>query len=55
MALEAVGDENRPKCFKANFNPLKLTFLRFFWLIMGKIKFSSCLKKKAGQKVNFCP
>ncbi len=52
MALEAVGDENRPKFFKANFNPLKLTFLRFFWLIMGKIK---CLKKKAGQKVNFCP
>ena len=29
-ALEAVGDENRPKFFKANFNPLKLTFLRFF-------------------------
>ncbi len=29
-ALEAVGDENRPKSYKANFNPLKLTFLRFF-------------------------
>jgi len=29
-ALEAVSDENRPKFFKANFNPLKLTFLRFF-------------------------
>ncbi len=29
-ALEAVGDENWPKVFKANFNPLKLTFLRFF-------------------------
>ncbi len=41
-ALEAVGDENRPKFFKANFNPLKLTFLRFFWLIMGKIKCSLC-------------
>ena len=27
---ESVGDENRPKFFKANFNPLKLTFLRFF-------------------------
>ncbi len=25
MALEAVGDENRPKFFKANFIPLKLT------------------------------
>ncbi len=24
-ALEAVGDENRPKFFKANFIPLKLT------------------------------
>ncbi len=24
-ALKAVGDENRPKCFKANFIPLKLT------------------------------
>ena len=24
-ALEAVGDENRPKYFKANFTPLKLT------------------------------
>jgi hypothetical protein len=23
--LEAVGDENRPKFFKANFIPLKLT------------------------------
>ncbi len=30
-ALEAVGDENRPKFFKANFNPLKLIFLRFFF------------------------
>jgi hypothetical protein len=29
-ALDAVGDKNRPKVFKANFNPLKLTFLRFF-------------------------
>ena len=29
-ALEAAGDEYRPKFFKANFNPLKLTFLRFF-------------------------
>ena len=27
MALEAVGDENRPKFFKANFIPLKLTNL----------------------------
>ncbi len=26
-ALEAVGDENRPKFFKANFIPLKLTNL----------------------------
>jgi hypothetical protein len=26
-ALEAVGDENRHKFSKANFNPLKLTFL----------------------------
>jgi hypothetical protein len=25
--LEAVGDENRPKFFKANFIPLKLTIL----------------------------
>ncbi len=33
-ALEAVGDKNRPKFFKANFNPLK--FLRFFWLIMAQ-------------------
>ena len=29
-ALEAIGDENRPQFFKANLNPLKLTFLRFF-------------------------
>ncbi len=29
-ALEAVGDENRPKFFKANFIPLKLTNLWIF-------------------------
>ncbi len=29
-ALEAVGDENRPKCFKAYFIPLKLTNLWIF-------------------------
>jgi hypothetical protein len=50
MALEAVGDEIRPKCFKANFIPLKLTFLRFIWLIMGNIKCSLCLKGKEQAK-----
>ena len=29
-ALKAVGDENRPKSFKANFIPLKLTILCLF-------------------------
>ncbi len=50
-ALEAVSDENRPKFFKANFIPLKLTYLRFFWLIMGKIKCSLCLKKPAKKSI----
>jgi hypothetical protein len=35
-ALEAVGDENRPKFFNANFKPLKLTFLWFFLHIHGQ-------------------
>jgi hypothetical protein len=30
IAPEAVGDENLTKFFKANFNPLKLTFLCLF-------------------------
>ncbi len=29
-ALKAVGDENRPKFFKANFVPLELTILCLF-------------------------
>ena len=53
-ALEAVGDENRPKFFKAYFIPLKLTNLWIFCIILGKIKCYLCLKKKTGQKVNIC-
>jgi hypothetical protein len=30
MALKAVGDENRPKFFKAYFIPLELTILCLF-------------------------
>jgi hypothetical protein len=30
MALKAVGDENRPKFFKANFIPFELTILCVF-------------------------
>ncbi len=36
MSPEAVSDENRTKFFKANFNPLKLTFLRLYLKIMGR-------------------
>jgi hypothetical protein len=32
--------------FKVNFNPLKFTFLIFFWIIMGRIKCSLCFLKK---------
>ena len=37
MALKAVGDENWPKFFKANFNPLKLKFFKFFLAHHGQI------------------
>ncbi len=55
IAPEAVSDKNRTKFFKANFDPLKLTFLCLFWIIMGKIKYSLCFEKKAVKEVNFWP
>ncbi len=53
-ALEAVGDENRPKFLKANFIPLKLTFLWLFYIVMGKIKCRLRLKKSR-PKSQFLP
>ncbi len=50
---EAVGDENRPKFFKANFIPLELTIHCRFYIIMGRIKFCLCLKKKQAKKLIF--
>jgi hypothetical protein len=54
-APEAVGDKNRPKFFKANFNPLKLTFLRFFFgSSWAKLNVVYVLKKQA-KKLIFAP
>ena len=55
MALKAVGDENPPKFFKANFIPLELTILCLFYIIMGRIKCSLCFTKKQAKKLIFAP
>jgi hypothetical protein len=38
MRQEIIGNKNQTVFFKVDFNPLKLTFLRFFWMIAGKIE-----------------
>jgi hypothetical protein len=55
MALKVIRDENRTKFFKANFIPLELTILVFFYIIMGRIKCSLCFKKKQAKKLFFAP
>ncbi len=54
-ALEAVGDENRPKFFKANFNPLTFNISQICfgssWAKVNVIYF----KKKQAKKFIFAP
>ena len=54
-APEAVGDKNRPKFFKANFNPLKLTFSDFFCSSWAKLNVVYVYKKKQAKKFIFAP
>ncbi len=52
MALEAVGDENRPKFFNAYFIPLKLTNL---WIFLHNFGQKFMFKKKQAKKLIFDP
>jgi hypothetical protein len=53
--IYSIGDENRTKFFKANFNPLKInTSLSFFGSSWAKLTVVY-VKKKQAKKLNFAP
>ena len=54
VCQEIFGNENQTVFFKLNFNPLELTFIRFFGVCLCKMEWSSFLKK-SGPKICFLP
>jgi hypothetical protein len=54
VCQEIFGNKDQTVFFKPNFNPFKLTFVRFFGMFWCKIERSSFLKK-SGPKISFLP
>jgi hypothetical protein len=54
VCQEIFGNENQTVFFKLNFNPLELTFVRFFGVCLCKMEWSSIFKK-SGPKICFLP
>ncbi len=54
MCQEIFGNENQTVFFKLNFNPLELTFVRFFGMFLWKIELSSFFFN-SGPKICFLP
>ena len=48
---EILCNKNQTVFSKADFNLLELTFLRFFWMFLWKIEWSSCLNKIRSKKL----
>ncbi len=52
MCREIFGNENQTVFFKLNFNPLELTFVRFFGVCLCKMEWSLFFRK-SGPKICF--